>query len=442
MTYADSACLPAPRHGGDDLPSTRTRKVPGTQRVVRSEETLRRVQGFAHLYGVTRLADITRLDRIGLPTYSAIVPRSKDSISVYNGKGLDAVDAKVGALMEALERQVALKVRLPMVQGSFRELSRKFVVLDPRRSRERVTKSYSEDAAYWWIWGKDLVGQCDVLVPATWAGYLWHHLSSGPHFELYSSNGLASGNILEEAICQALCELVERDAWTLADIGAHYLPWARRSLADPEAVEHKRDDLDLLPTLELEDDPAMKLYHQAGLDPVLHDITSDLGIPTVIATVCDELRPTFPMVHCGLGTHPDARVAARRALTEAAQSRCVDIQAVREDLLPPDAPANQFSLHTRRVSGVNRTAWTVHRGPKKHRLCDLPTAVHNTVEKDIEHILARLRNGGIDQAIVVDLTPPGVPFAVVRVIVPGLETWSVNRGPLGERALQFWRAHA
>ncbi|RXH56695.1 YcaO-like family protein [Granulicella sibirica] len=441
MTDPDQACLPATRHGGDELPSMRTRKVAGTQRVVRSETTLQRVQYFARLYGVTRLADITRLDRIGLPTYSAIVPRSEDSISVYNGKGLDPVDAKVGALMEALERQVALKVRLPMVQGSFRELKRRFVVLDPRRSRERVTESYSEDATYCWIWGKDLIGQCDILVPATWAGYFWHHLSAGPHFELYSSNGLASGNILEEAICQALCELVERDAWTLADIGAHYLPWARHRLADPDDIEHKSDDLDLLPTLELEDDPAMKLYHQAGLDPVLHDITSDLGIPTVIATVCDELLPAFPMVHCGLGTHPDARIAVRRALTEAAQSRCVDIQAVREDLLPPDAPASQFSMHTRRVSGVNRTAWAVHRGTKKHRLCDLPSAIYNTVEKDIEHILMRLRNGGVNQAIVVDLTPPGVPFAVVRVIVPELETWSVNRGPLGERALRFWRAH-
>jgi ribosomal protein S12 methylthiotransferase accessory factor len=186
----------------------------------------------------------------------------------------------------------------------------------------------------------------------------------------------------------------------------------------------------------------MALYRRAGLEPVLHDITTDLGIPTVFATVCDELLPSFPMVHCGLGTHPDARVAARRALTETAQSRCVDIQAVREDLLPPNAPATQFSSHTRRISRVQRNAWAIHPGIKKTRLCDIVTAVHDTLEEDIEHILARLLGAGIDQAIVVDLTPAGAPFAVVRVIVPALETWSVSRGSLGERALKYWKAHA
>src|SRR5207245_566495 len=111
-------------------------KVEGTQRVMRAEETLQRVLGPARSYGVTRLADITGLDRVGLPTYSAIAPYSEDGISVYTGKGLLPVDAKVGALMEALERQVALRARLHLVKGTFRELSREYVVLDPRSSKE------------------------------------------------------------------------------------------------------------------------------------------------------------------------------------------------------------------------------------------------------------------------------------------------------------------
>ncbi|MGC2572247.1 MAG: YcaO-like family protein [Candidatus Nitrosopolaris sp.] len=43
---------------------------------------------------------------------------------------------------------------------------------------------------------------------------------------LYShTNGLASGNILEEAICHALCEVIERDAISIADLCASCIPY-------------------------------------------------------------------------------------------------------------------------------------------------------------------------------------------------------------------------
>ena len=57
--------------------------------------------------GITRLANITGLDRVGIPAYSAVVPRSQDILSVYNGKGVSDLAAKVSAAMEALERVVA-----------------------------------------------------------------------------------------------------------------------------------------------------------------------------------------------------------------------------------------------------------------------------------------------------------------------------------------------
>jgi putative methanogenesis marker protein 1 len=416
------------------------RKVDGTQRVLHPADTLERVRESARSLGVTRLADITGLDRIGIPVYSAIVPRSDDGISVYTGKGLHPIEAKVGALMEAIERQTALKARLPLKEGRFEELRKRYAILDPRDSKDGLSDDYSEARSYSWVWGKDLMSDTEVLVPANWAGYLWKDIPLGPCFQANSSNGLSSGNVKEEAICQALCELVERDAWTLADIGAHLLPWVRRRVADPENANIGPDDFEVHLSLELDDDPTVELFQRAGLNPVLHDITSDLNIPTVFAAVQDEMIPGFPMVHGGVGTHPDARVAARRALTEAAQSRCVDIQGVREDLLPADAMA--FNVHTRRISTVNRKSWSLNKSTKVRRLADLPSAIHDDIQSDIDHILSRLRSRGINQVIVVDLTPSDAPYAVVRVIVPALETWSVNHGLLGQRALEYWRANA
>ena len=179
-------------------------KVPGTQRTVTAEETFARAQPVAKSLGVTRLADITGLDRIGIPTYSAVVPQSDDELSVYNGKGLRGIDAKTGALMEAIERQTALHSRLPIVEGSFEELRQNRAVLDPRDVKEILAADYSATRTYSWVAGRDLMGDREILVPAKLAGYLWRDVPHPSCFAHASTNGMAAGNIREEAICQAL----------------------------------------------------------------------------------------------------------------------------------------------------------------------------------------------------------------------------------------------
>ena len=96
-----------------------SQKVDGLDRVIGASETFARLREIGNTLGVTRIADITGLDRVGIPVYSAIVPSSEDGISVYNGKGLRPIDAKVGALMESIERQTALKTRLPYIEATY-----------------------------------------------------------------------------------------------------------------------------------------------------------------------------------------------------------------------------------------------------------------------------------------------------------------------------------
>jgi len=417
-------------------------KRDGLQRIASAAETLERAKAMADALGVTRLADITGLDRVGIPTYSAIVPRSDDIISVYTGKGLRPIDARVGALMEAIERQVVLRTRLPIIEGSYQKLKEEHDIIDPRSLNEPLQPDYSERNVYSWVFGTDLITERRVLVPAKFAGYIWSDVPHRPCIAESTSNGLASGNCREEAICHGLCELIERDSWSMAELGAHSLPWARRAVAEGSFCDSVPDDLEMFPYLELEGEPLLDLFHDAGLYPVLHNITSDLGIPTVFAAVPDDYLPGFPMVHCGLGTHPDARVAARRALAEAAQSRCVDIQGVREDIIPADSVATSFNLHTRRISSINWQAWFLGRSTKCHTLADLPSLVHADICLDIGHITDRLVSHGLSQIIVVDFTTPDCDFAVVRVIVPGLESWSIHLETVGKRALDYWRAHA
>jgi ribosomal protein S12 methylthiotransferase accessory factor len=147
------------------------------------------------------------------------------------------------------------------------------------------------------------------------------------------------------------------------------------------------------------------------------------------------------MAHSGLGANPNAEVAVRRALLELAQSRCVDIQAVREDILAPGAVAEHFAMHTRRVNVINRNSWYFGGSERLRKLSDIPSHSFTTIEEDLQFLLRRFAACGLNQIIVVDFTPNLTTHSVVRVIVPGIESWALDHGRLGPRAIEFWKQH-
>ena len=61
-----------------------------------------RVRPFAAQMGITRLGNVTGLDRIGIPVVVAVRPNSR-SVSVSQGKGIELPQAMTSALMEAVE---------------------------------------------------------------------------------------------------------------------------------------------------------------------------------------------------------------------------------------------------------------------------------------------------------------------------------------------------
>src|SRR5215470_14520466 len=82
-----------------ELPKTFRR---GTHRAEAPESTLARVRPHMAAMGITRLGNITGLDRIGIPVAVAVRPNSR-SVSVSQGKGLELPQAYASALMEACE---------------------------------------------------------------------------------------------------------------------------------------------------------------------------------------------------------------------------------------------------------------------------------------------------------------------------------------------------
>ena len=421
-------------------------KVDGIQRSVPAAETVVSAASIAESLGVTRVSDITGLDRIGLPVYSAIVPDSADTLSVYNGKGLRPIDAKAGALMEAIERQTALKTRLPLVEDSYAHLRDLAPTLNPDSINYELAPGYSDDCTYSWCQGLEIFSGEPRYVPAKLAGYHWFDVRHPATYVMTDTNGLASGNCREEAICHALCELAERDAWAFAELGAYNMPRERRAFLLGLDAKDGPDDLEMFPcvdleSVDLESHELLLKFWNADLFPVVRDITSDLGIPAFFASVCDESISGYPMAHCGLGAHPNAEVAVRRSLLELAQSRCVDIQAVREDILPPGTVTGRFAPHSRRIDVINRENWCF--GSSKHlrKFTGIASHPFATLEEDLEFLFQRFKAGGLDEIIVIDFTPDKIGYSVVRVIVPGIENWALDHGRLGDRAVNFWKKH-
>jgi ribosomal protein S12 methylthiotransferase accessory factor len=423
------------------LRNLNSQKVDGLDRVIAASETFARLREVGNTLGVTRIADITGLDRVGIPVYSAIVPSSDDGISVYNGKGLRPIDAKVGALMESIERQTALKTRLPYIEATYSQLSQQARTLDPRKINQALFEDFTAESLCSWVRGTELFSGEKVWVPAHLAGYLWNDVPHGSPFTVSDSNGLASGNNRLEAIYHALCELIERDAWTFAELGASFLPAARRRVIGGTAGQS--DDLEHCPCIEIpEQNELFRAFQEAGLNLQVRDMTSALQVPAFLASVGDESIFGFPMAHVGFGCSPNAHVALRRAISEVAQSRCVDIQAVREDIVDSNAPKETFAPHTKRIAVVNRRSWVLGESRSRRPFEAIESHSFDDLNQDVQWLMGRLETAGLSEAIVVDFTPDCTTHSVVRVIVPGIELWASDHGRVGPRAVEFWNQHA
>jgi ribosomal protein S12 methylthiotransferase accessory factor len=430
-------------------------KLPNYHRGKLPADTLAAITPLMGRLGITRLSDITGLDRLGIPVWSAVVPKSPDILTVYNGKGATHVGAKVGAIMEAFERQSSFRRRGPFVCGSYAALSRERRVMNPEAMVLPLRGGYTSEKELTWTIGHDLWTGEEILVPFDLA---W--LVNDPPLRAYAivtSNGLSAGNTYEEAVCQGLLEIIERDAWTIADVLSHWIPHARFDAARARAGlpkiewngrgEQPFDDDERYFELDpktFEGD--LRRIHDtlvdAGIETKLIDATADTGIPVMLASLVEEVNPELPRSHMGAGAHPDPTIAAMRALTEAIQSRAVDIQGVREDMSESTENVPAYLTHTQRAKSIDRKNWLIRGTQRKKAFQEVQRIRNEDTLDDIRLMLDRLRHVGLETAIEIDLTDPDLGIPVTRVIVPGAESWAADHCRLGKRATRHWIANA
>jgi len=375
----------------------------GGQRLFPPEQTLERIRPAVAACGITRCADVTRLDSLGVPVYCAIRPDAA-VLQVSNGKGLTPAAARVSGLMEAIELHCAERPSPDrLFVSSLRSLrERGAACLDPTRLAGFESDRYwSEDFRIEWTCGEDLYGDGPVAVPSSAV-----YFNRAPSLHFTTTNGLASGNHPIEATLHALYELVERDAAARL-LGGGRIPIAERCrVPDPASVR----DPDLAELL-------LRMT-ASGSRMALLQVESRIPIHTFWAVLLDEESAVSGSAfNTGWGTHLDPKIAAVRAVTEAAQSRGTMIHGSREDALVKPVFRSGFDTSASR-------AFAFFRDLKPDATWDEVSRGHLEASDDLERnlavVLQALSEAGVGGIARCDLTLPGIDVPVVKLIAPGL----------------------
>lgn len=388
---------------GQDYLQAKHHVSAGSHRSRRPDETLAAYAPRMPVIGITRLANVTGLDSIGIPVYMAIRPNSR-SISVSQGKGIDHDHAKASALMESIENWHAEWIELPTRIGSYWEMRASGPTIDVSQLPLRAGAQLRLDIPVPWIEGYDLLQERSVWVPYEFVtmNTLLSHSMQLTYYN--SSNGLASGNHLLEAILHGLLEVIERDALAV---------WGRKT-----AETQQQTKIELSTIRDSECRKLLARFEQAEVELAVWDVTSDIGFATYECAI-GEPSGRFSWRNLGIfrgwGCHLSPAVALSRALCEAAQSRLTIISGSRDDN-PIHVYTHQNDLQ--HVAVLHEACFgspgTLAFGVRE----DFSTM---SFEEDIAVVLDALCEVGLERAIVVNLSRDDLGIPVAKVIVPGLE---------------------
>jgi ribosomal protein S12 methylthiotransferase accessory factor len=339
------------------------------------------------------------------------------------GMGLTRQDARAAAAGEIVEGYAAAVCPPELiVHASFDELDEAavapeaFALFSPAQHAAFTAspppglppfRPFTRAARTGWVHGFDLAARRVVLVPAPFVYLPYRYGPGEPYVADNLSTGLACARSRDEAALRGLCEVVERDALSIA--------WQNRLS---------------LPRIDLEAGDALgRLFRESfacrGTRWTLLDATLDIAIPTVVAVLEDERGGAA----VGSACRADPFDAARKALLEAAQCRV----AWKRDLVLGSPRTYAADFHDVVDFGDHGRLYT-HREMRPHlaflagggpprRVAELPSADRGSVAATLAHCVDLLRGRGL-APIALDLTTDDVREAgyhVVRVVIPGME---------------------
>lgn len=390
----------------------------GTHRVIAPEKTIEINEDKLKTAGITRIADITDLDRIGLPIYTAIRPTAEEgAVSIYGGKGITKDHARASAMMEGFERYSAERQESDEVTiAGLDEISDLGEYINPESLNlpKDFKKQNLDSMKLEWSLVKDIISDKEYYIPTNAIYHPYIHGNDCESLFKSNTNGLASGNILEEAILHGIFEVIERDAWSIFEL-TH--------------KNYAQIDLDSIESDIVND--TIDRFESNGIKIKLMDFTADINVPTIAASADDTVTRDAGLLTLGMGTHLDPEVAILRALTEVAQSRATQINGAREDTVRADF-AREAGYE--RMKRINK--YYFREEDEKISLSSIENKSTTSITADLEIVKDELIANDIDKILYYDLTRPELDVSVVRVIIPEMELFALDPSRAGYRFLK------
>ena len=339
------------------------------------------------------LAETRRIDnnRLGIPVFFSVCGKDAASLTGTKkqmGKGGTPEQAEASAVMELAERFSFFSFKnrpdqfrsatYPEVKDdalSFEAIAKS---VHDESEEKQIVKPFFEQLKFSWTWAYNLTREKPVLIPFDW------------FYTINEFNGTSAGNCTEEALCQGICEIVERHVSAVINAGRISVPLIRpNSVKDPLALE------------------MIQKYNSAGVDIFLSDFSLDMGIPTVGVLAHDP--STFPEkseIVWTAGTTPGPDKALSRALAETAQ--------LAGDF---NTGSNYVASGLPKFQSLAEAAF-ITRSEKIISLQELPDISNDNIRTEVENCLSRLAQKQMD-VIAIETTHPILAIPAFYTIVPG-----------------------
>lgn len=357
------------------------------------------------------------MDRLGLPVFASVRPRGL-TLRVHAGKGWFAIDARVGALMEAIEYAAAEPQRS---RWQCRTLSMaEMQAMWPGRLRlrdfaPRIDANLAADRVIDTVACEDLTQEgAFAWLPAELI-FVPFESRHGPYVFGWSTNGLASGNSIEEATLHALLEVLERDAFAL-NVAHDTSQWVERASL-PAPLREYADG-----------------WQRLGVELAVRSIPNDFGLPCFVARLYERGDVTVDLAG-GAGLHPDRGIALVRAVCEAAQSRLSIIHGGRDDITTFYAKRADPSRSGPQGSDnpLVEATFDRRRSVRFEEVLDANGDIRRPLAEQLSELLVHLKRSGFPAVFRYRYGLDLNGLAVVKVIVPRCEDVEDRVNRMGAR---------
>lgn len=365
-------------------------------KVLPPEETVKRFKDKLETVKLDILQNTVRIDtgRLDIPVYiSQCGKAAVDMIGTKKqmGKGATPEQAEASAVMELAERFSFFSFRNDPANFIFRTynnigedaLDFRFILesVHDETTPPEIARAVFEKVPMNWTWAYNLTQNQAVMIPFDW------------FYAINEFNGPSAGNCPEEAICQGICEVVERHVSSIVSRSKLEVPVIDpESAADPAVIE------------------LIDKFDRAGVKIYLSDFTLDTGIPTIGVLAYDpETFPEKSEIVWTAGTTPDPQKALCRALTETAQlggdfnsgsgyvaSGLPKFERIEDAdyIIRPEGKTGPVSIHS------------------------LPNLSDNNIKNEIMNLISALQKNRME-VFVIETTHPQLDIPAFYTIIPG-----------------------